>query len=161
MTDANWFDNCAATTGTTVTVTLSDTGGNVVYQQSGTKVGPGWTQNQVTSTAATFLQFNSGSHDRVVVLGNGDRLHISGKNSVQSGCWGSLGDGYGLWITDSTNTNQSMKLIAMSYRGSGTGNVRNFNGWSPAQEIGYSGAIFDTCNTIPAFNGTLVIDVGP
>src|SRR5262249_51472061 len=137
ITGNNWFDNCVSATGNTVSVTLADLGGTIVYQQTDTKVNPGWTNDNITCTAPNFLQFNTFSHDRMIVLGNGDRLHIASRNSVQTGCYGSLGNGYSIFITDSTNAPQAMKLIVMSYIGGDTSAVRNFNAWLPSQEIGY------------------------
>ena len=53
LTDNHWLDACVDAPGNTITVILRDTGGNVVYQASGQKVGTWSPYDFLTSTDAT------------------------------------------------------------------------------------------------------------
>lgn len=152
----NWFDACVAAPGNNVGVTLYDANNNVIYQATGTKVGV-WNQNQITSTAATNTQYLWSNHDRMITLNNGDKLMIAGKASNNSGCGGSMGNGYGMVIYPANpNYYSNQKLMIYPYRlFIGTNNPRNFNGWTPTHEISWNNG-----NTMNSCNGPLPSYVG-
>jgi hypothetical protein len=177
LTGNNWFDACATTTGNTLTFTLRDTNGNVVYQQSGAKVGVWSPYNFLTSTNMNSWgtppndyndQFYSPNHDRMIVLGNGDRVMIPGRWARNQGCGGSLGDGYGIVIYPSApNYYNNIKLMVQPYRQTNyaLGQPRSFSSWSTSHEISYNGGVtMNSCFGSPsltAFLGSFEITVSP
>jgi len=136
-----------------------------VYQASGTKVGT-WNVNQITSTTSPSGQFYSINQDRIITLDNGDKLMITGQNSSNAGCGGSMGDGYGIVVYPSSpNYYSNPKMFVMGYHGGMSGGVRYFTGWSAATEISWdSGTSFNSCTGSPPltpFYGTFVFAVSP
>ncbi len=171
LTNNNWFDACAASTGTTLTFTLTDTSGNIVYQHSGAKVGTWTPYDFLTSTDANSYsgfndQYNSANHDRMIVLDNGDHVMIPGRWATEGGCGGSLGDGYGIVIYNATPSYISnIKLMVQPYRQMNyqAGTPRSFTGWTADHEITYNGgSLMGSCSgPLPAFEGTFVVSVAP
>ncbi len=165
LTNNAWLDNCLDTNGQTVTVTLYDQQMNEVYSASGTKVGT-WSYDQITSTTTPQNQYHSNNHNRLVVLNNGDRLFIAGRNAANSGCGGSFGNGYGIVIYPSNpNYYSNPKMIVMphmQYVAPYNNQVRGFNGWSANHEISWNnGAPMNTCSSTIAFQGTFTMRVSP
>ena len=161
----DWFDACVAAPGNTVTVRLYDVNNNVVYQQSGQKVGA-WTQNQITSTATPDVQYYSPNHNRLVTLGNGDKLFISGKASYQLGCGGSFGDGYGIVIYPSNpDYIYNPKMIVMPYRqyvAPFNNFIRGFSGWTTSHEITWNnGSTMNSCSSVVSFLGKFTVSITP
>ena len=164
LTTNDWFDACAASSGTMLTFTLLDNTGTVVYQQSGAKVGVWSPYDLLTSSSSDLgMQFYSPSHDRMIVLGNGDRVIIPGRGSENAGCGGSLGNGYGIVIYSSTpNYTENIKLMVQPFRhmvGYSSGQPRYFSGWTADHEITYNGgATWNSCGSLlPAFEGTFSV----
>jgi len=162
LTGNNWFDQCVTAVGNNVAVRLIDTLGATVYQATGVKVGS-WTFDNVTfSGPNTWMQFDPSSHANTIVLDNGDRLHITGRSSSNGGCHGSLGDGYGIIITDSSDSIAGIRILVMGYLGGMGGEERWLQGWSPATEITYNSAgVSNSCSSTTAFNGTFAFAVTP
>jgi hypothetical protein len=110
-----------------------------------------WTYDQITSTNIPSNQYYSFNHDRLVVLANGDRLMIAGRNSSNAGCGGSLGNGYGIVVyPTSPNYYSNEKLLVMPYKNLvSSGAPRNFAGWSTASEITWQAGTMNSCTGLP------------
>ncbi|MCA9656883.1 MAG: DUF4215 domain-containing protein [Myxococcales bacterium] len=138
---ADWFDACVDAVGNNVEITVRDPNDQVIYQASGTKVGS-WSYDQLTSTASLNIQYNVANHDRIIKLDNGDLLRISGKNSSNSGCGGSQGNGYVIMTYDdpinSTYYNNIKLLVAPYLHTVGNNNARNFGAWTPGGELSWN-----------------------
>jgi cysteine-rich repeat protein len=164
LNNNTWLDACLAAPGSGVKVRLLDGNNNVVYEASGAKVGV-WTADQWTSTTAPTNQYLVSNHNRLVALNNGDKLMITGRNSSNSGCGGSFGNGYGIVIYPANpNYYSNPKMIVMPYRLQvGTMNPRNFNSWTPGHEISWNnGNAMNTCNgPVTAFTGTFQLQITP
>ncbi len=161
LTDNTYFDNCIAATGNQVSITLSDSGGAIVYQGTGTKVGT-WTNDQITSTATFTTQWTHHLHDRAILLDTGDLLTISGQNSQNGGCHGDLGNGYVIIVAAPGGGIGRVKLLVTSYlhfvpsslgrsfrdnSSGGTGDP--LNDWTTEHEISFnSGAVMDSCDVV-------------
>jgi len=162
FTGNTWFDTCvdytsASWTGSEVRVHLMNESGSTLYDQSGSRPS-GWTYTQLTSTTATNNQYDSGQHNRLVDLGNGDKLFVAGQNSVNSGCGGSFGNGYAVVVYPSSpNYHSNPKMIVTTYWqvSGGYNSARSFSGWSQSHEISGTGnTSFNTCSSTPAQLGT-------
>ena len=159
----SWFNTCvdastAAWTGNDVMVVLRSGSGVLQYQAMGATVGA-WTHDRLTSTAHPLFQCESGYHDRLIALTNGDRLMIAGRSSSNAGCGGSMGDGYGIVVYPSApNSYWNPKMFVMPFRqqNEDAGNPRRFAGWSTSKEISWAGgASFNSCNFgTPSYLGT-------
>src|SRR5690606_29017068 len=102
LNENNWFDTCvsytmAAWSGSELLVKLRNENNAVVYSATGTRQNT-WTLNTLTSAAAAGSQYNVANHLNLVALSNGDRLMVTGKSALGSGCVESMGNGYGLVI---------------------------------------------------------------
>jgi cysteine-rich repeat protein len=172
LSNNTWFDACVTAPGTRVRVRLVDTGGVVVYDQTGTKVGT-WTFDQITSTADASTQYDYTQHNRIITMGNGDKLRISGRASNNSGCGGSQGNGYGIVIYPPGYSGiyyDQIKLAMFPYNHyvSGT-SPRNFGNWNTGAEISWnSGAamyscfpFFGTGPSLTGFLGTIEVSILP
>ncbi len=144
----DWFDTCVDTPGDLIIVKLKDPEGNIVYQAEGTMVGD-WTQNEVTSTGASTIEYNENSHNRLVDLDNGDVLFVAGKDADAGvyTCNTGLGDGYGIVIYPSNpNWYINPKMIVMGHRGGISNQPRNFSNWGPEYEISWNdGESMNSC----------------
>jgi len=162
LLDNNWFDACANTAGTRVTVQLFSSSGTLVYSATGTKVGT-WTTDQLTSTAGINNQFFSGNHDRAITLSNGDILMISGKSASNNGYGGSLGNGYGIMIyPNPANYYNNLKIMVYPYRQyvAPSVGVRLFTGWTTSNEISWNGGTpMNTSIGETAFLGRFTVGV--
>ena len=130
-------------------ITLRDDLGAIVYQESGVKNGDWDDVNRITSTAAAGNQYDKISHDRIITLGNGDLLMITGKNAQNGGCGGSMGNGYGIVIHDPVSSQyfDSIKVMIEPYLHTvGGTSPRNFGGWTEAFEISFADeAVMQSC----------------
>ncbi len=164
----DWFDACADSPGSLVIVKLEDAEGNVVYTSQGMMIGD-WTQNQVTSTGDSSIEYNENSHDRLVVLDNGDRLFVAGKDANPGAdnfyCNTELGNGYVVVIYPSNpNWYINPKLVVTSYQGAYNNQPRKFVNWDESHEISWNGgAPINTCTLGPGglvpFEGTFTLRV--
>ena len=165
VTNNNWFDACVAAPGNTVTVRLYDVNNNIVYQQSGQKVGA-WTNDQITSTTTPDVQYYSYNHNRLITLGNGDKLFIAGKTSNQLGCGGSFGDGYGIVVYPANpDYYLNPKMLVMPYKqyvAPFNNTARGFTNWSVNHEISWNnGSSMNTCSNTIAFQGKFTVSITP
>jgi len=147
-----WFDDCidwsmASWTGTDLYVKLKDANANVVYAQKGSR-NVAWIYDQITSTTDNGNQFDVSNHKQLVTLANGDKLMMAGRNSNNSGCGGSMGNGYGIVIYPmNPNHYSNPKMFVFPYRQQvGDPTPRKFGNWSLDSEIGYFADSFDSCN---------------
>ncbi|MEC7947307.1 MAG: MopE-related protein [Myxococcota bacterium] len=166
LTNNSWFDDCvdyteASWTGAEVRVLLEDASGTVLYDEAGDHAGVAWSYNQLTSTTSSGSQYYSYDHDRLVTLGSGDKLMISGRDAGNAGCGGSMGNGYGIVIYPSSPDYYSNpKMFVFPYMLRNTAYTsspyrRDFSGWSTSNEISYNGgASFNSCSSTPAQIGT-------
>jgi cysteine-rich repeat protein len=141
LSGIGWFDACVNAPGNNVEIVVRDGANNVVYQGKGPKVGA-WNFDQLTSTGPLNTQFEMGNHNRAIALDNGDILRISGKNAVNSGCGGSLGNGYVIVAYDNPympNYYDRIKLLVAPYNFT-VSNVgpRNFGNWTPGGELSFA-----------------------
>jgi cysteine-rich repeat protein len=137
---SGWFDACVAAPGNNVEIIVRDGGNKVVYQGKGPKVGM-WSVDQLTSTAPLGNQYDMGQHDRAISLDNGDLLRISGKNSNNSGCGGSQGNGYVIMAYDKPFMQQyydRIKLLVAPFNHTVGGGPRNFGDWTAGGEISFN-----------------------
>jgi cysteine-rich repeat protein len=141
LMDIGWFDACVDMPGANVQLTVRDANNMVVYQGSGPKVGV-WTYDQLTSTSAGGNQYEVYNHDRIITLDNGDLLRISGKNSNNGGCGGSLGNGYVIMTYDDPLADtyyNRIKLLVAPYNHTVGGNApRNFGAWTAGGELSWN-----------------------
>lgn len=163
LTGNTWFDACVDEEGTTVVVRLLDKDNQKVYEQSGDIVGD-WTYDNVTSTAGDNQQYLENAHNRIITLGNGDKLFISGKgaNSMSPSCQTGMGDGYGVMVYPSNaNWYFNPKIVAMPYKGGQTSQARDFTSWGEDYEISYNdGDSFNLCTgDNEPFEGTFMIEI--
>ncbi len=139
---SDWFDDCVDMPGDNVMITVRDADNMVVYQASGPKVGA-WSYDQLTSTAIAGHQYEVYNHDRIITLDNGDLLRISGRNSSNSGCGGSLGNGYVIVIYDAPLADiyyNRIKLLVAPYNFTiGLAGPRNFGAWTALGELSWNG----------------------
>ncbi len=160
-----WLDRCvdwsmAAWTGSELMVRLEDESGVLLYTATGTRPST-WTHDKVTSSADAINQYDVSKHDDLVFLSNGDKLMIAGKTAANGGCWGSIGNGYGLAIyPPAPNSFQNLKILVLPYRNQVTDNQKRAFGaqgqsWFQDNEISASLAGFDTCaaGILPAQKG--------
>ncbi len=165
LSNNSWFDDCvdytnSSWTGDEVRVLLEDASGTALYDEGGDHAGVTWSYDTITSTTSTSNQYNSGNHNRLVTLDNGDKLMIAGKTSGNSGCGGSMGNGYGIVVYPSSpDYFSNPKMFVFPYRHQnptyGYLNVRGFDGWTPSNEISYGGgSSFNSCSSSPAQLGT-------
>ncbi|MFV8755286.1 DUF4215 domain-containing protein [Nannocystaceae bacterium ST9] len=151
---ADWFDTCADSPGTLIIVKLEDDQGNVVYQSQGMMVGD-WSQNQITSTGDSSIEYNENSHDRLVTLDNGDKLFVSGKDGNPGAdnyyCNTDLGNGYVIIVYPSNpNWYINPKLVVTSFEGPYSNMPRKFVNWTEAYEISWNGGMpINTCTLGP------------
>ncbi|MFO0625605.1 MAG: MXAN_6577-like cysteine-rich protein [Polyangiales bacterium] len=155
LTGNAWFDSCVSLSSVAgnqsqVMVTLRDGTNAVSYNTTGARVGS-WTPDAITSTAGPSRQYDLATHNQIITLANGDRMIISARNSGDGGCWGSMGNGYGIvfygaGVTDGTRP----KLMVMQYRHASGGAVRGFwqgnTGWVPQHEVLYVPGGFGSCS---------------
>src|SRR5690606_10490942 len=136
-----WFDPCVDMPGDNVSLIVRDGNGMVVYEASGPKNAM-WTYDQLTSTNALNQQYAVNNHNRPVLLDNGDLLRISGKNANNSGCGGSLGNGYVIVVYDAPIQDTyyyRIKLLIAPYNYTvGQNGARSFGTWSPGAEISWN-----------------------
>ena len=95
----------------------------------------------MTSTGAAESQHAKADHDRIISLGNGDLLMIAGKNASQSGCGGSMGNGYGLVIHSAMSGSyiDTIKVLVEPYRWTIAGTApRDFGVWTESHEISFN-----------------------
>jgi hypothetical protein len=122
-------------------IIVRDANDNVVYEASGAKQGV-WTYDQLTSTQALGNQYEVYNHDRIITLDNGDLLRISGKNANNSGCGGSLGNGYVIMTYDGPLADiyyNRIKLLVAPYNQTVGGAVpRSFGAWTPGGELSWN-----------------------
>ncbi|MEZ4427301.1 MAG: DUF4215 domain-containing protein [Nannocystaceae bacterium] len=137
----NWFDACVDAPGTNITIVVRDANNQIVYQGNGVKVGV-WTYDQLTSTATPNNQYEVTNHNRAIVMDNGDLLRISGRNSNNSGCGGSQGNGYVIMTYDNpivdTYYNRIKLLVAPYLHTVNSNSPRNFGNWTPAGELSWN-----------------------
>ena len=86
---------------------------------------------------------------------------IAGRNAGNSGCGGSMGNGYGIVIYPSSPDYYSNpKMFVFPYQLRNTAYTsspypRSFSGWTTSNEISYNGgATFNSCSSTPAQIGT-------
>ena len=146
----------AAWTGNELMVKLKDANGVLLYTATGTRPSA-WTHDKVTSSADAINQYDVSKHDNLVFLSSGDKLMIAGKSAANGGCWGSIGNGYGLAIyPQAPNTFQNLKILVLPYRNQVTDNQKRAFGaqgqsWFPDNEISASlAAGFDAHMTRPS-----------
>lgn len=154
-----WLDTCvdwtmASWTGTDLMVRLKGTDETSLYTATGTRQFP-WTYDHVTGTSPNDMQYDITTHTQLVTLSNNDKLFISGKSATNGGCWGDMGNGYGIVIYPAApNQYQNPKMLVMPYREQvGGNNKRGFGignaGWFVNNEISYSnGSSFDCCGVV-------------
>jgi hypothetical protein len=157
-----WFDRCvdwsnASWQSGAIQIALKDAGAAVVYRTTGLKT-VAWTYDQITSTAVAAEQYYSLNHSRQVSLANGDKLMITGRYSSNSGCGGSLGNGYGILVYPaSPNYYSNEKILVMPYQNQvGYAGARGFMGWTTQSEITYAPGTMNSCTggLPPGFVGT-------
>ncbi|MFO0762739.1 MAG: hypothetical protein U0359_40255, partial [Byssovorax sp.] len=166
-----WLDTCidwsmAAWTGQELMVKLKDDSGVVLYTATGTRQSP-WTHALVTSSAEAINQYDVSKHDHLVLLSNGDKLMIAGNTAANGGCWGSIGNGYGLAIYPAApNSFLNVKILVVPYRDQVTDHMKRAfgaggQGFNMDNEISYAPGGFDTCNlpALPAQLGHLEVYV--
>jgi cysteine-rich repeat protein len=170
LMNIDWFDDCVDMPGNNVMITVRDANNQVVYQGSGPKEGM-WTYDQLTSTAAAGNQYEVYNHDRAIMLDNGDLLRISGKNSNNSGCGGSLGNGYVIMTYDApladTYYNRIKLLVAPYNHTVGGAGVRNFGAWTAGGELSWNDdmymyscfPLFGIGPSLTAFTGSMSFTV--
>ena len=147
ITNNDWFDQCIDMPGTHVRIVLKDASDTVIYSAEGLK-NTNWTQNSITSFSSMTDQYHSDYHT-MIALDNGDNLMITAKDSANSGCGGSLGNGYGIVIygpmPDYVN---GIKMLVMSYNQFNTYvGSRAIQGWAPQNEITYAdGGAYSSCS---------------
>jgi len=140
LAGAGWFDACVAAPGNNVEIVVRNDQNAIVYQGKGTKVGV-WDQNQLTSTAQNFLQYDMAQHNRAITLDNGDLLRISGRNADNGGCGGSQGNGYVIMTYDNpfmAPYYDRIKLLVAPYNHTVGGGPRNFGDWTPGGELSFA-----------------------
>jgi hypothetical protein len=155
LTTNDFLDLCvdaAIAGGTTVRVVLKDANQDIEYEAEGTIVGA-WTYDELTSTAAFNSAFSIAAHDRAINLDNGDRLLIPGRNSSNSGCSGSVSNGYGIIIYPSVSSGphyHEIKLMVQPYRQYvGNFDTRGFGNWTATKEISWvGGTLMHSCYPI-------------
>lgn len=165
-----WFDECVDTEGDLVIVKLRDENNQIVYEAQGTMVGD-WTQNEVTSTGSSSVEYNENSHNRLVTLDNGDKLFISGKDADAGvyTCNTDLGNGYGIIVYPANpNWYINPKIVVMPHDGAFGMPVapRAFGNWGPEYEISYNAdAAMNTCTSgsggLEPFTGEFTLRVKP
>ncbi len=168
LTGNDWFDECVDVVGDLVVVKLRDENDQIVYEAQGTMVGD-WTQNEVTSTGSSSVEYNENSHNRLVTLDNGDKLFIAGKDADAGvyTCNTDLGDGYGIIIYPSNpNWYINPKIVVMPQDGAYGGAPRHFKNWGPEYEISYNAdAAMNTCTEgaggLEPFTGEFTLRVKP
>jgi hypothetical protein len=153
LTGNTWFDSCVSLSNVTgnqsqVMLTLRDVTNAVAYNTTGSRVGT-WTPDAITSTNGPSRQYDLTTHNQIITLANGDRMIISARNSTDSGCWGAMGNGYGIVTYGAGVTDgQRPKLMVMQYRFTNA-TVRNFwqgnTGWVPQHELLYVPGGFGSC----------------
>lgn len=164
----DWFDECIDAPGDLIIVKLRDANDQVVYQAQGTMVGD-WTQNEVTSTGDSSIEYNENSHNRLVTLDNGDKLFIASKDAHAGvyTCNTDLGNGYGIIIYPSNpNWYFNPKLLIMPQDNAYGDVVRQFRNWGPEYEISYDGgAVMNACTEgaggLVPFEGEFTLRVKP
>jgi hypothetical protein len=158
-TENTWLNDCidhskADWTGTEIRVTLDDDSGSRVYDETGTRDYE-WTYDHITSTTSSGNQFYSYDHERLVSLSNGDKLMMAGQNASNSGCGGSLGNGYSVVIYPSSPDYYSnIKMLVMPHVQPIDGSTRSFSGWTAGHEISYRAGTMNTCSSTFAMAGT-------
>lgn len=156
----DWFDRCvdwtmSGNTGSEFRITVQDSSGTDQYDAVGTRPGT-WTYNAITSVAGAGDQYHSSSHT-LIPLDTGDSLFISGRSGTQSGCGGSLGNGYVLVAYGSGGSYHSnLKLLLASYyQVSGYDGVRGFSPWTESHELSMAtSGTFSSCTATPDMLGT-------
>ena len=100
----DWFDTCVdysntGWVGTDLMVELADSTPALLYSATGTRVGT-WSYDQITSTTGPTNQWwtQPPVQDQLITLSTGDTLVVTGQNASGNGCWGSIGDGYGITL---------------------------------------------------------------
>ncbi|PRQ03754.1 hypothetical protein ENSA5_12600 [Enhygromyxa salina] len=164
----DWFDACVMEVGDLVVVKLADENNEIVYEAQGVKVGV-WTQDEITSTNASTVEYNENSHDQLITLDNGDKLFIAGKDA-DSGvytCNTDLGNGYGIVLYPSNaNWYINPKMLVMPLDGGVGGMAREFKNWGPEYEVSWNGgAPMNSCTEgvggLVPFNGEFTLRVKP
>jgi hypothetical protein len=156
----DWFDRCvdwtmSGNTRDQFRITVQDELGVDQYDAVGTRPGS-WTYNAITSVAGAGDQYHSSSHT-LIPLDTGDSLFISGRSGTQSGCGGSLGNGYVLVVYGSGGSYHSnLKLLLASYyQVSGYEGVRGFSPWTQSHELSMAtSGTFSSCSATPDMLGT-------
>jgi len=149
-TENTWLNDCidysmASWTGSEVRVRLEDASGSVLYDEEGTRSGS-WSYYHITSTTSASNQYDSGRHERLVSLSNGDKLMMAGQDASNSGCGGSFGNGYSVVVYPySPGYHSNVKMLVVPYS-QPFGGSRGFSGWSPSHEISYQAGTMDTCS---------------
>ena len=130
-----------------------------------------WSFDQLTSTQNLGVQYDMGQHDRAITLDNGDLLRISGKNSNNSGCGGSQGNGYVIMAYDKPFMQQyydRIKLLVAPYNHTVGGlSPRNFGNWTAGGEISWANdanqyscfPFFGMGPSLTPFNGSVTFRV--
>jgi len=157
-TENTWLDDCidfsnASWTSNEVRVTLTDESGSELYDETGSRLHD-WSYDQITSTIDSGSQFYSDHHERLVTLSNGDKLMMAGRNSSNSGCGGSFGNGYSVVIyPESPDYHSNVKMLVVPYYHA-DGGSRGFSEWSQSHEISYAPGTMGTCSYTVAQLGT-------
>jgi hypothetical protein len=156
----DWFDRCvdwtmSGNTENQFRITVQDSSGVDQYDAVGTRPGT-WTYNQITSAAGADNQYHSDHHSRIP-LDTGHSLFVSGRSGTQSGCGGSLGNGYALVVYGPGGDyhNELKLLLASYYQVSGYEGVRGFSPWSESHELSMAtSGTFSSCTATPDMLGT-------
>jgi hypothetical protein len=157
-TENNWLDDCidfstASWTSNELRVTLTDESGSDLYDATGLRLHD-WNYNQITSTTETSSQYQSDNHERLVALSTGDKLMMAGRNSTNSGCGGSFGNGYSVVIyPEEPDYHSNVKMLVVPHRHA-DGSERGFSGWTPSHEISYAPDTMATCSSTVSQLGT-------
>ena len=155
-----WFDRCVEwtmsdNTGSQFRILVQDSFGVDQYDAVGTRPGT-WTYNLITSEAGAGDQYHSDSHS-LIPLDTGHSLFVSGRSGTQSGCGGSLGNGYVLLVYGpGGNYHNGLKLLLASYyQVSGYTGVRGFNPWTESHELSMAtSGTFSSCDDTSEMLGT-------